>query len=251
MNFELLTAASVRVDRARAYARDILAPAAPDIDRTGRIPQAVREAAQTVMSADVCSDGVTCAAVVEELAVVSAAAALTAVGGALGIAGAADASAQWPGLRGADADGLRARLGEDARWQIAVTAVFIGLARAAVELATTALHAARTAGAPNEWAEAALADAATGCDAARLLLRDAAGAGRTGDTASAARGMARLQALEAVTLAMAAAERATDPEASRPGEVLERISRDATTAARVLGDAVEAQAAVAGTARPG
>ena len=250
MNFDLLPAAPVHIDRVRAWARDHLAPAAPEIDSTGHVPEALREAARAVVSADVCRDNVTLAAVVEELAVASAAAALTAAGGAFG-ADAADAGPQWPGLRGADVDGLRARLSGDARWHIAVTAIFIGLARAAAAQATTALRAARATGVPNQAAEAPLADAATVCDAARLLLRDAARAGRASGTASAARGMARLQALEAVVLALAAAERATDPEASRPGAVLERISRDAATAARVLGDPVAAQAAVAGAVLPG
>ena len=250
MNFDLATAATVHVDRARAWARDRLSPAAPDIDGTGHVPEAVQEGVRGVMSAEAGRDDVTFVAVVEELAVASAATALMAAGGALG-AGAADAGPQWPGLRGADVDGLRARLSGDARWHIAVTAIFIGLARAAADQATTSLRAARATGVPNEAAEAPLADAATACDAARLLLRDAARAGRAGGTASAARGMARLQALEAVALALAAAERATDRDASRPGAVLERISRDAATAARVLGDAVDAQAAVAGAVLPG
>ncbi len=255
MNFDLPEAAATHVDRAQVCARDVLTSAAPDIDRAGRIPEAVRQELRAVMSADACRDGVTFAAVVEELAVVSAAAALTAAAGALDAVdavGAADDGPQWPGLRGADVDGLRARLGGDARWDIAVTAVFVGLARAAVEHATTALRAAIETGTPNAAAEAPLADAATVRDAARLLLWDAARVGHTGETASAAsRGMARLQALDAVALGLAAAERATDAEASRPGAVLERISRDAATAVRVLGDAVAAQAAVAGAARPG
>ncbi len=252
MNCDLPTAAAMHVDRAQVYARDVLTSAAPDIDRAGRIPEAVRQELRAVMSADACRDGVTFAAVVEELAVVSAAAALTGAGGALAAVGAADDGPQWPGLRGADVDGLRARLGGDARWDIAVTAVFIGLARAAVEHATTALRAAIETGTPNAAAEVHLADAATVRDAARLLLWDAACVKHTGETPSAAsRGMARLQALDAVALGLAAAERATDPEASRPGAVLERISRDAATSVRVLGDAAAAQAAVAGAALPG
>ncbi len=252
MNFDLPTAAAMHVERAQVCARDVLTSAAPDIDRAGRIPEAVREELRAVMSADACRDGVTFAAVVEELAVVSAAAALTAAAGALDAVGASDDGPQWPGLRGADVDGLRARLGGDARWDLAVTAVFIGLARAAVEHATTALRAAIETGTPNAAAEASLADAATVRDAARLLLWDAARVKHTREIASAAsRGMARLQALDAVALGLVAAERATDPEASRPGAVLERISRDAATATRVLGDAAAAQAAVAGAALPG
>lgn len=251
MNFDLPTAAAMHVERAQVCARGILTSAAPDIDRAGRIPEAVREELRAVMSADACRDSVTFAAVVEELAVVSAAAALTGAGGALAD-GAADAGPQWPGLRGADVDGLRARLGGDARWDIAVTAALIGLARAAVEHATTELRAAVATGTPNAAAEAPLADAATVLDAARLLLWDAARAKSTGETASAAsRAMARLQALDAVALGLAAADHATGPEASRPGAVLERISRDAATAARVLGAAAAAQARVAAAALPG
>ncbi len=251
MNFDLPTTTSAHADRARLCARDLVAPAATEIDRTGRIPHEVRAAAQALMSADDRQDDATFCVVIEELAVASAATALTVAGGVLGAGSAPDVATQWPGLRGADIDGLRARFGGDAHWDLAVTAALVGLARAAVAHATTALRAARAAGTPNESADAPLADAATVADAARLLLWDAAREGRTGAAEmAAARGMARLQALDAVALALGAAERAGDLEASRPGAVLERISRDAATAGRVLGDEAAARAAVAGAVLP-
>ena len=249
MNCDLHPGALTLLDRARACARDVVAPAASDIDRSGRVPRTVRDAARAVVPVDAMSDALAFVAVVEELAVVSAAVALAAVGDALGASSAAECAPQWPGLRGADADGLRAALAEDARWGLAVTAVLVGTGKAAVEQSRASLNAARDAGATRDAAEAPLADAATMVDGARLLLWDAA-CRTSASAAAAARGMARLQALDAVTVAIAAAERATSAEASRPGAVLERISRDAATVARVFGEVDAAQGAVAAAMLP-
>lgn len=250
MTFDLHSAAATLRDRARVCATDVIATAATHIDLTGVVPDAVRQAARRAVPGEAAADLVALAAVVEELAVASAAVGLDACGAALGIDGAAAPAPQWPGLRGADADGLRAALAGDPRWETAVTAALIGLGRAAVEQARTALRAARDAGTPNEAAQTPLADAATMVDAARLLAWDAARAGRARDAATAARAMARLQALAAVSLAVSAAEQATGSEASRPGAPLERLGRDAATLARVCGDAESAQHAVASAVLP-
>jgi len=250
MTFDLHPAAVALRDGARACAADVVAPGAPDIDRTGVVPEAVREAARGVVAAGSSADLVTMAAVVEELTVASAAVALDAAGAALGIVGTAAPAPQWPGLRGADADGLRAALAGDPRWETTVTAALIGLGRAAVEQARAALRASRDAGTPNEAAQTPLADAATMVDAARLLAWDGARAGRADGSAAAARAMARLEALAALSLAVTAAEQATGVEASRPGAPLERLCRDAATLARVFGEAAEAQHAVASAVLP-
>ena len=253
MTFDLHSAAATWRDRARACAIDMVAPEAARVDLTGMVPDAVRQAARLAVPAEALGDLVALAAIVEELAAASAAVALDAGGAALGIAG-SDGSAgpalQWPGLRGADVDGLRAALAGDLRWDTTVTAALIGLGRAALELARTALREARDGGAPNAAAQTTLADAATLVDAARLLAWDAARSGRAGEVGAAARAMARLQALDAVSLAVAAAEHATGAEASRPGTPLERLRRDAATLARVCGDALPAQLAVAAGMRP-
>lgn len=251
MNFHLHPAAAAVRDRARACATDVVAPVASDIDRTCRIPGVVRAAARAAVPADAHGDPVAWVAAVEELAVVSAATAMETAGAALGAGETSGEASQWPGLRGADADALRAAYAGNVGWELAVTAVLIGLGRAAVEQARAALAGARAAGTPNDAAQPPFADAATIVDAARLLLWDAARPDDAGGAAlAAARGMARLQALDAVALALAAAERATDLEAFRPGSTLERIGRDASTVARVLGDAVAAHGAVAAAALP-
>ena len=249
MNCDLDSAAAALRDRARACALDVVTPHASHIDGTGMVPDAVREAARQTLPATAMADLVAWAAVVEELAAASAAVALAAAGAALG-AGAAAPAGQWPGLRGADIDGARAALAGDPRWSTAVTAALVGLGRAAVEQSRTALRAARAAGTPNDAAQTPLADAATMVDAARLLLWDAARAGRASESAAAAQGMARLQALDALAQAMSAAEQATGAEASRPGAPLERLSRDAATLARVCGEAAPAQRAVAALVLP-
>ena len=250
MTFDLHATAAPLRDRARACAIDVVAPEASRVDLTGMVPDAVRQAARLAMPAEALGDLVALAAIVEELAAASPAVALDAAGAALGLAGLAGPAPQWSGLRGADVDGLRAALAGDPRWETAVTAALIGLGRAAVEQARTALRAARAAGTPDDAAQTPLADAATLVDAARLLLWDAARTGRATESAAAAQGMARLQALEALSLAVSAAEQATGADASRPGAPLERLGRDAATVARVFGASAAAQLAVAAAVLP-
>ena len=250
MNFDLHGTAEVARRRARTCATDVVAPAAAGIDVAAHIPEAVHVAASAVLTSDVVADGVAWVVAIEELATGSAAAALVAAGAALGTPGRRDAVAQWPGLRGADADALHPALARDARGDLAVTAVIVGLSRAAVEHARSALRAARVAGAPREAAESSLADAATMIDGGRLLLWDAARKVQGGAQAPEAASMARLHALDATSQAVAAATLATDPDASRPGTSLERLTRDWSTVTRVFGAADAAQRAVAAADLP-
>ena len=126
-----------------------------------------------------------------------------------------------------------------------MSAVLIGLGRGALEEVRAALRAAREAGRPDDAAHGPLADAATMVDGARLLLWQAARATAGAAPAAVARGMARLQALDALALALTAAELAMDAEAFRPGTTLDRVGRDAATARRVFGDHAAQVAAVA------
>ncbi len=244
MNCDLHAAAATHRDQARACAADLVTPASAAIDRTGVIPGEVRRAAQAALPAEPASDGVAWVVALEELAAVNAAVAIDAAGAALG-AGAFAGEPRWPGLRGADVEGLTGRLSGAADGELAVTAVLLGLGRAALEQARAALKQARAAGQADDGAHSSLADAATLVDGARLLLWDAARQG-----GEAARAMARLQAVEALAAALAAAERATEADASRPGAPLERIARDGATAVRVFGQAVAAERVVAAAVLP-
>jgi alkylation response protein AidB-like acyl-CoA dehydrogenase len=110
------------------------------------------------------------------------------------------------------------------------------------------LREARAGGARPEQEQWPVADAATALDAARLLLWRAATAlsGPPRDV-QVALAMARLQALDGAQAAVAAARRALDVEASRPGALLDRIARDIATAALVFGKAdAHERAAAAG-----
>ena len=242
MNCDLHVTAAAQRDGARACAAGLVASAAAAIDQTGAIPDEVRSGARAALPDGATADAMAWVVAVEELAVASAAVALDAAGGQAACA----VAPPWPGLRGADVDGLTATLTIGSGGQLAVTAVLVGLGRAAVEQTLAALRAARAAGRTDDGAQSPLADAATLVDGARLLLWDAARQG-----GEAARAMARLQAIEAVRAALGAAERATDAEASRPGAPLERIARDVATAVRVFGAAAAAQRAVAAAVLPG
>jgi len=241
MTFELDAEAGAHRAAAEAAAREVVAPAAPDVDRSADVPEALREALRAVLPAGTASDWVVA---VEALAAASPTLALVAAGEALGTPAVA-ASAQWTGLRGADVDGLRTALAADVRWHLAVTATLVGAARAAVEAAVSALKTARAAGQASPAGQPLVVDAATAVDASRLLLWDAAGQATESTAAGVARGLARGHALDSLASALAAAEQACGAEAFRPGTALERLRRDAATAALVLGDRVLAADAVA------
>jgi hypothetical protein len=243
MTCELDTDAATRRAAADAVARAAAAPAAA-ADAAADVPLAVRTAIRAIVPAAPASATADWVVALEALATVSPALALVAAGEALG-GSAVTTTAQWPGLRGVDVDGLRAAFAADPSWHLAVTATLVGAGRGAVESAVAALKASRAGGATVEAGQPLVADAATAVDASRLLLWDAASRGVGGDAARVARGLARLHALDALTTALAAAEVACGAEAFRPGTPLERLRRDASTVAQVLGEPAAAGEAVA------
>lgn len=243
MTFELDTDAAARQAAADAAARAVASPAAA-ADAAADVPLDVRTAIRAIVPAAPAGASVDWVVALEALAAVSPALALVAAGDTLG-GTAVTARAQWPGLRGVDVDGLRAAFAADPSWHLAVTATLVGAGRGAVEAAVAALKASRAAGAGGPAGQPLVADAATAVDASRLLLWEAASQGVTGESTAVARGLARLHALDALTTALAAAEAACGVEAFRPGLPLERLRRDATTVAQVLGERAAAAAAVA------
>lgn len=243
MTFELDTDAATRRAAADEVARAPAAPAAA-ADAAAEVPLAVRTAIRAIVPAAPAGATVEWVVALEALAAVSPALAVVAAGDALG-GSAVTTAAQWPGLRGVDVDGLRAAFAADPSWHLAVTATLVGAGRGAVETAVAALKASRAAGATGQGGQPVVADAATAVDAARLLLWDAASQGVGGDATRVARGLARLLALDALTTALSAAEAVCGAEAFRPGTPLERLRRDATTVAQVLGDRASAGEAVA------
>lgn len=243
MTFELDDATRAARAAADACARDVIAPAAAEVDAQATVPAALRAAARAALAP--AANGVAWTMTVEALATASAAVALAAVADALGVL--AGAGAGWPGVRGVDLDGLAAPLAGSASGSLAVTAALVGTGRAAVDASVAALKAAKAAGQPVDVASPGVSDAATALEASRLLLWDAARLGETGAGATA-RALARVHALEAVPLAFRAVATAIGAEAFRAGAPLERARRDAATLADVLGDgAAMLREAAAGT----
>lgn len=152
--------------------------------------------------------------------------------------------AQWPGCRGVDLDGAVAAFGSRPAWSQAVSAVLVGAGAAAVHQAVAVMRAASSKDQPTV-AVPEIADAAAAVDAARLLLWGAVGQAADSDAAETAGAMARMQALEALMLALSAAEAIVTPEARRPGQPLERLRRDASTLAQVAGEGRAARTTVA------
>ena len=249
MTFELATDAAARRDAADAVARDVVAPAAAAADHAADVPSALRAAIRAIVPAAPAAASVDWVVALEALAVVSPTLALVAAGEALGMP-AITTTAQWSGLRGADIDGLRATLAADASWQLAVTATLVGAGRAAVEAGVAALKASRAAGVTAHAGQPLVADAATAVDASRLLLWDAASQPLEAEATRVTRGLARLHALDALEIALTAAEQACGSEAFRPGTALERLRRDASTVAQVLGDRADEGDAVASGSFP-
>lgn len=241
MNFDLDPATGASQTRARAFAADVATVDAAAIDAQGRVPATVLQRALDVMPAAADAPGwVVC---LEELAVASGALAMQSAGMALSVStpgGTAPDDAAWAGLRGADIDRFRLQLADSPQWHVFTSAVLVGLGRAALEAALPTLRAARAQGGKPEQEQWPIADAATALDGARLLVwRSAASLAGDPRAVQAALAMARLQAMDASQAAVAAARRALDIDASRPGTALDRISRDVATAALVF-DATDA-----------
>jgi Acyl-CoA dehydrogenase, C-terminal domain len=215
MTFELSAEHLALRDKARAVA-DTLMNRAADIDRTGVIPADVLRDATAACG----SDPLGMVVAVEELAVASAAVAITATrrpGSAepFGLAG----------LRGA------AALDDSPRSQLVLAAAALGIARSALNGALDEIR--RTTAAPESDVEKphwVVADTATEVEAARLLTYKAAMTSSDADIAIG-RLMTSLAAQHAVDTAL----RVAGAGALKDGGTLERLSRDVRAVALVLG----------------
>jgi hypothetical protein len=241
MTFDLDPATTAARDRARDAAA-LLAGEAAALDTASALAGPLRQRARAALAP--ASDRLAWVIGVEELAAVSGS---LAVDAAL-VAGSASppASARtWMGLRGVDLDAARSHAATDSG-TLAVSAVLIGLARAALDAALAAMRSARTGGGKPEQQQWTAADAATELDAARLLLwRAATASGQAGAAA-----MARFQARTAADAALQAARRVLGADAGVSGAALDRITRDLMTAALVFGGADDDEAAVADAVLP-
>ncbi len=117
------------------------------------------------------------------------------------------------------------------RQQLGLAAVCVGIGRAALDAALSAVRARgdRPSGEPADPPHWALADAATEIEAARLLVLSAAQ--RSGISEPGALAFAGGAASRAVE----AAVRVMGPDAYRPGSIVERCGRDANAARLILG----------------
>lgn len=242
MTFDLAPAVAERRDAAARVARQIAGPGALALDRDLTI---AADAVSTLCAALPAApetaplDWVVTLEVVAHESVTLALAAATAILGRPSMT----STAQWPGCRGLDLDGAVQALGGHAAWAQAVSAVLVGAGAAAVDEAVAVMKAAASKDQPTV-AVPEIADAAAAVDAARLLLWDAVA--QHGSSAAATAGaMARMQALDAVRLALTAAEDIVPAEGRRPGQPLERLRRDASTLAQVAGEGRTARTAVA------
>jgi hypothetical protein len=244
MTFELDEPTAARQSAARRVAAAIVAPAAAAFDRDLALPGDVVSGVRAVLAP--AADALGWVAGIEAIAGASVSVALASAGEALGRS-ALTSEPQWTGCRGLDLDGLTTALSGRASWHLAVSAALIGAAAAAVRAAVDALKGEPASDGPTV-AVPEVADAAAAVDAARLLLWEAARHAASDGAPALPRHVARVQALDAVRAAFAAAERAAGPEAFRPGAGLERIQRDAATVAMVAGDlAAEREAVASGT----
>jgi hypothetical protein len=205
------------VARARAAAGR-LAEHAARIDETGVIPD---ELVEPFEPEKLWADGQEVAAqVLEEVAVASAS-----VAARLAL-GSAPRGGAFPGLRG-----VAAPERPTDRQRLAVAAVCVGIGRAAIDAAVSAIkhRGERPSGSPSESPHWVLADAATEVSAARLLVRTAAGEPARWSAA------ALVFAAGAARRAVDAAGRNVGRAAFDRGSPLERLARDARAAENILG----------------
>jgi hypothetical protein len=243
VTFDLDESTQARQVAAQRVAADVVAPAAPAFDRDMVLPADVLGAVRAVLAP--AADPVGLVVGIEAVAAVSVSIALVAAGETLGRS-AQVSEAQWSGCRGVDLDGLTSSLTGHASWHLVVSAAIVGAAATALRAAVDALRTQAPDGPTAAVPE--LADAAAAVDAARLLLWDAARQARVDGAPALPRHLARVQALDALAPAFAAAARAAGAGVFRPGTPLERLHRDATTAALVAGHlAAEREAVAAGT----
>jgi hypothetical protein len=241
MTFDLDPATAAARERARAAAAALAGEAAA-IDADATIAGPARQQARAALAP--ATDRLAWVIGVEELAAVSGSLAVDAA--LVAAATALPASARtWMGLRGVDVDAARRDAASDGG-TLAVSAVLIGLARAALDGALAAMRADRAGGGRPEQQQWTVADAAAELDAARLLLwRAAAMAGQPGAAA-----MARLQARTAAEAALQSARRVLGADAGGTGTLLDRHTRDLTTVLLVFGGADDDEAAVADAVLP-
>jgi alkylation response protein AidB-like acyl-CoA dehydrogenase len=213
MTFELSSESLARRDRARAFA-DIVRPRAAEIDRLAALPAEL----SGELAAFASDDALTTVVMVEEIAVASAAVAVSQVAGPSGrVLG-------LSGLRGASA------LDDTPRAQLALAGIALGVGRAAAESALAEIRQSTGTAPAVEKPQWLMADVATDLDAARLLTYKAAGTMATGDIA-----LARLLASAAAQRAVDAAVRVTGASALAEGSALERLARDVRVLSVLLG----------------
>ena len=216
MTFDLTPEQESRLQSVRDLITRAVAPHADAVDASAAFP------IESLDALDVWNAGPIDAVVaLEEMAAASGAAAARAALGA-----ASGGGSPLAGLRGVapvDAPTDRQRLG--------MAAVAVGIGRAAVEETVDALraHGDRPSGDPQDPPHWMLADAATEIDAARLLVRAAAGDDLSG--APAALVFAGGAAVRAVDVAV----RVLGADAFRPGARLERMGRDARAVLMMTG----------------
>jgi alkylation response protein AidB-like acyl-CoA dehydrogenase len=233
MTFEFTPDQQQLLARVRDAVRRTVAPAAEEIDRTGQIPPDVLGEIAEVIEAlpgavyrHRTGGAVLAAAVAVELAVGSAGVAAQVGLGALG-----SSPPDRPGLRGA---GAPPAASDEHRLMIA--AVAIGIGRAAVAEAVTAIR--DTGVKPGEDPQTphwAVADAHTGIEGAWLLVLKAAQAMDRAIASAREVATARMMAAHAAEDAVLASLRVVGPPGYRRGALLERLTRDARTVLLTLG----------------
>lgn len=240
MTFDLDSATAAARDRARAAAAALAGEAAA-IDGAATIAARVRQQARAALAP--ATDRLAWVIGVEELATVSGSLAVDAA--LVADATAPTAARTWAGLHGVDLDAARRHAATDGG-TLAVGAVLIGLGRAALDAALAAMRAARAGGGKPEQQHWTVADAATELDAARLLLWRAASMPAPPGAAA----MSRLQARTAADAALQAGRRVLGADAGASGGLLDRVTRDLTTALLVFGGADDDETAVADAVLP-
>jgi alkylation response protein AidB-like acyl-CoA dehydrogenase len=241
MTFELSAAQQAARDRAQAFARGQLAPAAAAIDESGRIDASLLQQMQPLIGA-AAGDSVLLVTVVEELAVASAGAAAAAAS----VPGTKTNASTAPGLRGFHATGTG-----DTRSRLVMAAVALGIGRAAVAAAIDTLRASARQSQDQEKPHWAVADAATEVAAARALTLHAAQTMADEQAAAGFVAMAKLAAARAAQLAVDVALRVTGPQGFVRGALLERLARDAQAVALVLGTEEDLRAVASNALFPG
>jgi alkylation response protein AidB-like acyl-CoA dehydrogenase len=224
MTFDLSSPQLEMREAARAFARDRVAPLAVSVDERGEVPEdLLRDGATLVARAP---EALASTLVIEEIAAASGSVAAAVVIGA-------DRD-ELPGLRGA----RRVANGQlDARLRALVSAVALGIGRAALDAAIDVFRKsdARPHGLAEERPHWVLADAATELDAARLLVWRGAHGLTVGGVAEADLALAQTLAVGAAERAVAAALRIAGADVYKRGALLERLSRDARTLTLVGG----------------